>query len=81
MIICIPKLDAAPADAPIIRAPTQTCKTPKQKTRALFHHGVLIFLTFAFGSTGKPLAAKLLVTSSKSSSFPAVLSMISVNGT
>lgn len=53
-----PKEAAAPADAATIIDPTQICRTPKQKTKALFHHEVFffyvyIFLIVATGSTGK----------------------------
>jgi len=51
-IINAPKEEAAPAEASTMRAPTQICRTPRAKTRALFHHGTLIFLTSATGRYG-----------------------------
>jgi hypothetical protein len=69
----VPKLDAAPADAPKIIAPIKICAIPRQKTKTLFQNeGFFFFFLLAFGNKTSPSAARFSLAFSKSFYFPSV---------
>lgn len=78
-IIKAPKDAAAPAEALNISAPRQIWNTPNANTRALFHHGTLIFLISATGKRGISVAT-FYKAYSVLSSLPYVISIIEESG-